>query len=517
MRAAEGKRGRLVSSILYSLALFVAVRASAQALPALDTITVASGLTRPVFVTAPPGDYGRLFIVEQGGRIRILNLQTGVLNVTPFLTVTGMAAGNEQGLLGLAFDPSYATNGKFYILYTDSGAGDIRVVQYQVSGNPDIADTTAANIKTVITFTHPQTNHNAGWIGFSPRPNDDHNFYISSGDGGNGDDQGTGHIEPGGNAQNNTTLLGKMLRIHVDPATAAYTIPADNPFAGSSNAAIKKEIWLLGLRNPYRDSFDRVTRRMFLGDVGQASREEIDVQQPTNPGGGENYGWRDREGLIQNPTYATATPTPTPVPPRVNPILDYPRTTGTTVTGGNVYRGKQIPGLRGTYVFGDYSTTKIFSLDYDGTNVSNFQTITSQLFPTVDATPIDLQNPSSFGEDSNGELYITDLAGAAANAGRVYKIVPVTPLVKIDSIVRDSITGRTVVSGTSVPFKTLSIQATNNPAQWSGKIGDVTALGDGTFVFDDGTNPAPRFFRAAYPALPAGRNFQRHASRLPLR
>jgi glucose/arabinose dehydrogenase len=176
------------------------------------------------------------------------------------------------------------------------------------------------------------------------RAGGDHNLYIATGDGGNSDDQdgGVGHIEPGGNAQNKTTLLGKMLRIHVDPATGTYTIPPDNPYASPTPApspAPKREIWLLGLRNPFRDSFDRANGRMFIGDVGQNTREEVDVQPPTNPGGGENYGWRDREGFIQNPAYPTPTaaPTPTPNPPRVDPIIDYPRTTGRTVIGGCVY------------------------------------------------------------------------------------------------------------------------------------------------------------------------------------
>src|ERR1043166_8932904 len=327
----------------------------------LDAIRVASGLSLPVFAPAPPGDFDRLFIVQQGGQIRILNLKTGLMNATPFLSASNLQTGGEQGLLGLAFDPDYATNGKFYVKCTAPGgafnAGISQIRQYQVSSNPDIADTTPANIKVMLSYDQPQTNHNGGWIGFSPRTGDYDNLYIATGDGGNGDDQGPGHIEPGGNAQNNTTLLGKMLRIHVDPATGTYTIPADNPKPSpnpSPSPQPRREIWLLGLRNPFRDSFDRATGRMFIGDVGQNTREEVDVQQPSNPGGGENYGWRDREGLIQNPTYATATPTPTPNPPRVDPIIDYPRTTGRTVIGGYVYRGGLFPALQGTYVFGDY-------------------------------------------------------------------------------------------------------------------------------------------------------------------
>lgn len=475
-----------------------------QAVTGLSAVLVATGSGPQVFVTAPPGDYGRLFMVSQYGQIKILNLATGSLNNTPFLTVSGLAiGGEEQGLLGLAFDPAYSSNGKFYVLYVASNR-DIRIVQYQVSGNPDLADTTPSTIKTLLTFTHPQPNHNAGWIGFSSRPNDDHNLYISSGDGGNADDAagpdiGGGHHEPGGNAQWNQTLLGKMLRIHVDPIAGTYTIPSDNPFASSADPLVKKEIWLMGLRNPYRDSFDRLTGRMFVGDVGQSTREEVDVQQPSNPGGGENYGWRDREGFIQNPTYATATPTPTPVPPRVDPILDYPRTTGRTVIGGYVYRGKQIPALQGTYVFGDYlgpngGSPQIFTLNYDGAGASNFQNITSQLFPTADVPPVGLVNPSSFGEDANGELYITDVNS------RVYKIVPIIPNVKIN-LVTPLPSGFFRLQGMGVPFKSHTVQATANLTQPFVTIGTVTAAGDGTFQFDD-TNAASfaaRFYRVTYP------------------
>lgn len=405
----------------------------AQAVQGLDAIRVASGLTQPLFVTAPPGDFNRIFIVQQNGQIRILHLDTGTLNASPFLTISGLAVGGEQGLLGFAFDPSYAANGKFYVNGTVPGGffdqGITRILQYQVSSNPDIADTTPANIKTVLSFDQPQTNHNGGWIGFSPRAGDDHNLYIATGDGGAANDQGTGHIEPGGNAQNNTTFLGKMLRIHVDPTTGTYTIPANNPYASPTPApspAPKREIWALGLRNPFRDSFDRSTGRMFIGDVGQDTREEVDVQQATNPGGGENYGWRDREGFIENPGFATATPTPTPNPPRVDPIFDYPHTTGQTVIGGYVYRGQQFPALQGVYVFGDYlgpepgSIGRIFSLNYDGTTASNFQDITSQLFPIpTTGGNVNLVNLSSLGEDAAGELYLTDIGN-----GNVYKISP---------------------------------------------------------------------------------------------
>ena len=403
--------------------VFIVGNVSAQPVPGLDAICVASGLSSPLFVTAPAGDFNRLFIVQQNGVIRILNLNTGTLNATPFLTISGLQTGGEQGLLGLAFDPAYASNGKFYVKCTVAGgafnAGVNQIRQYQVSSNPDIADTTPANIKTMLAIDQPEMNHNGGWIGFSPRTNDDHNLYIAAGDGGAGNDQdgGVGHIEPGGNAQNTTTLLGKMLRIHVDPTTGTYTIPSDNPFFGSATS--RQEIFAFGLRNPFRDSFDRLNGRMFIGDVGQNTREEVDVQQATNPGGGENYGWRLREGTIATPT-GNPVVGGAPPPGNVDPILDYPRMTGGTVIGGYVYRGAQFPALQGVYVFGDYLAGKIFTLNYDGTTASNFQDVTAQLFPiSISGGSVSLNALSSFGEDTAGELYLTDIGN-----GFVYKISP---------------------------------------------------------------------------------------------
>ena len=414
------RRGSIVKIAICCLVLATISVSGLQAgtAPGLDAVQVASGLTQPLFVTAPPGDFRRLFIVQQDGTIRILNLLTSTLNPAPFLTLTGLTdTRGEQGLLGMAFDPNYATNGKFYLNFTVPGGafgnGVTHVSQFSVRGNPDIADPNSERI--LITFDHPESNHNGGWIGFSPRTGDANNLYIATGDGGAGNDQGTGHIEPDGNAQNLTTLLGKMLRIHVDSAAGTATIPSNNPFVGMSGA--RGEIWAFGLRNPFRNSFDRQTGRMFIGDVGQDTREEIDVQQATNAGGGENYGWRVREGSIQNPAFP-GSPTP---PGAIDPIFDYSHSVGQTIIGGYVYRGNRISDLRGVYVFGDYSAGQIFSFDYDGSNVSNFQTITSQLFPTS-VGGFTLSHPSSLGEDANGELYITDIGN-----GSVFKIVSSAP------------------------------------------------------------------------------------------
>ena len=491
------------------IAMFFQASAESQGIPALDAVKIAT-LSQALFVTAPPGDFNRLFIVRQSGQVNVLHLDTGTVNAAPFIDLSlnpSFRTGGEQGLLGMAFDPDYANNRKFYLSFTVNGGvwgqGTTHISQFQVPANtPDVADPTETILMRpqpspspaiLLTFDHPQSNHNAGWIGFSPRANDDHNLYVATGDGGNGNDQDPaptptppGHIEPGGNAQNLTTLLGKILRVHVDPATAAYSIPSDNHFINTSGA--RPEIWAYGLRNPFRDSFDRLTGRMLIADVGQSTREEVDVQQPSNPGGGENYGWRLREGTFQTPG-SVGGPPPSD---NVEPILDYPRTTGGTVIGGYVYRGKQIPDLQGTYVFGDYVAKKIFTLDYDGATTSNLQTITSQLFPPTGDSLVAL---SSFGEDANGELYITDVG-----TGNVFKIVPVTPDVKINSVTRLA-NGHILVQGSGVPFQGHTVQASSDLVQTFVNIGPVTAGGDGNFQFEDANAPsfARRFYRVTYP------------------
>jgi glucose/arabinose dehydrogenase len=389
---------------------------------------VATGLVRPVFVTAPPGDTSRLFIVEQhSGLIKILNLtgpSAGTINTTPFLDLDGQSTADEQGLLGMAFHPDYANNGQFYIHFTAPGGafsgGQINVRRYTRSAtDPNVAN--AQSAQSVIRFDHPQSNHNAGWIGFGPR---DGYLYISSGDGGNGNDVGTGHIEPGGNAQNTTSLLGKMLRLDVNgddfPADSIrnYSIPRGgagqppaNPFSAPGNTGAD-EIWHFGLRNPWRASFDRVTGDMYIGDVGQGAREEIDYQ-PGNSAGGLNYGWRLREGKIATPSGGVGG---NPPPGNVDPIHDYDRTIGTTVTGGYVYRGPENPALEGRYFFADYGSGRMWYFKYDGQSLTKF----AQL--TIPADVGSISSVSSFGEDALGRLYVTDLFG-----GEVFRLVPPVP------------------------------------------------------------------------------------------
>jgi glucose/arabinose dehydrogenase len=371
-----------------------------------STVQVASGLTNPLFVTAAPGDPSRLFIVEQGdagsANIRILNLGSNTLNPTPFLTVTGLTHdGTEQGLLGMAFDPNYATNGKFYVNVTAPGGsfgnGITQIRQYTVSGDPNVSGT---SFNTILSFDQPQENHNGGWIGFGPRVGETNYLYIATGDGGGSNDSGTGHVA-GGNAQSTSNLLGKILRIDINATAGTYSIPETNPF--------DNEIFVLGLRNPFRASFDRLTGDLFIGDVGQSAREEIDRQLASNPNGGENYGWRLREGTIQTPTGGVGG---LPPPGNVEPITDYDRSIGTTVTGGYVYRGSAVPSLYGKYIFGDFGTGRLFTMNPDGTDR---QDVTALLDPEG---ALAINSPSSFGEDADGELYIVDYDGD------LYKLIP---------------------------------------------------------------------------------------------
>ena len=339
------------------LALFAIVTLgcveNADSATPLTTTRVATALSQPLFVTAPTGDAERLFIVEQGAggsaRIKILNLGTQTVNTTPFLTISGITTGGERGLLGLAFHPDYSTNGYFFVNHTDA-AGDTIVERYTVSADPNVADPNSA--MPVLGIGQPDSNHNGGWLGFGP----DGYLYIATGDGG-----GTG--DPNENGQDLSSLLGKMLRIDVNAddfpgdANANYGIPADNPFVG---VAGRDEIWAYGLRNPWRNSFDRETGDLYIADVGQASWEEVNVQ-PANSTGGENYGWDCYEGNHEYETTGCGDPNT-----MTFPVYEYSHSDGCSITGGYVYRGSQICDLRGTYFFADYCNDTIWSFRYDG-------------------------------------------------------------------------------------------------------------------------------------------------------
>jgi len=384
----------------------------AAAATPLTTELVASGLVSPVFVTHAPGDTDRVFIVEQPGRIRILDISGGapVLGAT-FLDIgtTVDDTANEQGLLGLAFHPNYASNGYFYVNYTIA-SDDTRISRFSVSGgDPDDADESSELI--LMTISQPQTNHNGGWLGFSPN---DGYLYIAMGDGGGGGDDEPGHTPGTGNAQDITNnLLGKMLRIDVDGTNGPgglYGIPGDNPFVGVTG---DDEIWAYGLRNPWRNAFDRETGDLYIADVGQSSWEEIDYQAASSSGG-ESYGWRCREGA-HNFDFTGSCGSTT----HVEPIEEYARGGNPfrcSITGGEVYRGCAVPDLHGTYFYADFCSDQIWSLVVSGGASTAQLERTTELDPAGAAS---ISEISSFGTDADGEMYVVEL-----DDGNVYKIVP---------------------------------------------------------------------------------------------
>jgi len=337
-------------------------------------------------VTSSPGDTsGRLFVVEQTGKIRIVEGggDGGVVE-RPFLDLSREVdlAGNERGLLGLAFAPDYAKSRRFFVAYTVRGA--VRVVRHRVTEDPRLAESAGT---TILEMDDPASNHNGGGLAFGP----DGMLWIGTGDGGSGGD-------PWDNARNSKTLLGKMLRL--DVSGERYAIPRDNPFAGRSGYA--DEIWALGLRNPWRYSFDRQTGELWIGDVGQNAWEEIDVIDPTR-GGGAHFGWRTMEGFhCFQPGSGCDSAGLT------LPVHAYGRRDGCSVTGGYVYRGSAIPTLAGAYLFGDYCTGRVWMLRRAP---SGAVTVERLIDSKVEI--------SSFGEDTAGELYLCDHGG-----GRILRLAP---------------------------------------------------------------------------------------------
>ena len=343
---------------------------------------VISGLTQPLYLTHA-GD-SRLFVVERAGVIRIY--QGGSLLSQPFLDINGLVqdTGFEEGLLGLAFPPTFSpSHAQFYVYYVNN-AGDLVLARYNVSsGNPNIADPASAEI--VLTIPHPgPANHNGGQLAFGPQ---DGYLYIGPGDGGVKDSG-----EPGRNAQDPAVLLGKILRIDVetgDPLT--YTIPPTNPYR--QTPGFRPEIWALGLRNPFRFSFDRTSGDLFIGDVGQSAIEEIDYE-PSNDPGGRNYGWDCYEGSNSFDPAGCG-----PVENYTFPVWEYSHALGCSVAGGYVYRGQRFPDMTGIYFYGDFCSGRIWGLSFDGTDWQNTEYLDSTL--TI----------SSFGEDVNGEVYVVDFDG----------------------------------------------------------------------------------------------------------
>ena len=353
--------------------------------------TFATGFINPVNMANAGGDDERLFVVEQAGAIQILN-PDGSINATPFLNINPIVinGGGERGLLGLAFHPNYEINGYFYVNYSNN-SGDTVISRFSRSTvNPDIADNNSE--LQLLTYIQPFINHNGGNIVFGP----DGYLYISSGDGGSAGD-------PGDRAQSLTTLLGKMLRINVDGnSNANYGIPIDNPYFGSTSAM--EEIWAYGLRNPWKFSFDKSTNDLWIADVGQNVREEINMVAQTEAG--LNYGWRCYEG---NSSF-NLTDCP-PIDTLTFPIAQYTHNGDgafkCSITGGYRYRGTAQPSLAGLYFFADFCSNEIGILEQSGADWN------------MTFTPAYIGNGwTTFGEDINGEIYI-----AGIESGTVYKII----------------------------------------------------------------------------------------------
>ena len=350
--------------------------------PTLERIV--SGVGFPVQLAAPTGD-PQLFIVDKSGMIRVF--EDGTLLAEPFLDVRGLVSdGNEQGLLSVAFHPGYSANGRFFVYYTDRD-DDTQVVEYRVSADPDRADPNP--VKTILSVDQPFRNHNGGLIVFGP----DGMLYIALGDGGGGGDP----LEAG---QSLATLLGALLRIDIDSGDP-FAIPPDNPFAGQAGA--RGEIWAYGLRNPWRYSFDRQTGDLYIADVGQNDREEVNAA-PGNVAG-LNYGWNTMEGSECFDPSQGCDPSGLTLP-----VLDYDHDDGCSVTGGFVYRGIALPELAGMYLYSDFCSGFVRSFRLAG-DVATEQREWPGLEPSE-------RSVTAFGEDADGELYIT------TGTGNVYKIVP---------------------------------------------------------------------------------------------
>ncbi len=338
---------------------------------------IARGLERPVGMVDAGDGSGQLFILEQNGQIR--NWQAGSLLPEPFLDLRGtVVCCGERGLLGLAFHPDYGNNGYFFVNYTLESRGDLitRIARYQVSTEANRADPQSEHI--LLEIQQPYENHNGGGLTFGP----DGYLYIAVGDGGSGGD-------PLGNGQSLDTLLGKLLRIDVD-ASDPYTIPVENPFAGGGGLP---EIWAYGLRNPWRFTFDLLTGDLYIGDVGQGDWEEIDFLPAGNPGG-VNFGWNVYEGMHH---YSGA---PDAGEVLAFPVAEYGHDTGQSVTGGAVYRGTELPDWYGVYLYGDFSSGKVWGLLRlpDGSWQNSLLFTTGALI-------------SSFGQDSSGEVYLVNYNG----------------------------------------------------------------------------------------------------------
>ncbi len=403
-------------ALAVALTVVAALLATASPALALDArlVEVPGPFSAPIYVTAPPGDASRLFVVERGGKIGVLRdgVKREFVDITAKVTTAG-----EGGLLSMAFAPDYATSGRFYVYYTradddpattaNNETGDIRIEEYQRSPDPDVADPASARV--VLEVAHPDppiTNHNGGQLQFGP----DGFLYAATGDGG-------GIGDPQGNGQSTASRLGKMLR--VDPRGATpYAIPAGNPFAAGGGAP---EVWAYGLRNPYRFSFDRLTGDLVIGDVGQGALEEVDLLR-AGTGAGANLGWSRCEGDLAYPPGGGACPL-AGAPGYVGPAFTYGREGGAcSITGGYVVRDTSLPALYGRYLYGDFCTGRLGAVDL-ASRASDRTVETDVALPAF--------NLVSFGEDARGCVYVALLNGKVYRLGAPDGAPPCPPPIKL--------------------------------------------------------------------------------------
>lgn len=406
---------------------------------------------QPVLLTAPPDGTDRIVVVEQPGRVRIFANDANVTAMATLLDLSGQVQfGGEEGLLGLAFHPDFASNGWFYVYYTAGSPRRSVLSRFTIGPDPNVAEPASEQI--LLEVAEPYSNHNAGSLAFGP----DGKLYVACGDGGSGND-------PQNNAQSLDNLLGKILRLEADGS-----VPPDNPFVGQGGG-VREEIWAYGLRNPWRTSFDHATGRLWVGDVGQGAQEEIDVIER-----GANFGWRVFEG-----TRGNVNPTGLPASAFTSPVLAYGRSEGAAVVGGYVYRGSAVPALLGAYVYADFVSGNVWALVYDG-----IQAVQNTLVAQTNS-------PASFGEDEGGELYVCCFDGA------IRRFVPASGGVPVAMPTLLSATGLFADTASLTPAPGVLEYAVNAPLwsdgaekrRWLALPGPsrIQFAAEGAFVFPIGT------------------------------
>lgn len=377
----------------YALILMCSVfffRADAQDTTIIFSPVITSNLSQPILITNAGDGSNRIFVAEKSGRVKVFTPDYTLFDT--LITITGMGSGNEQGLLGLTFHPNFKNNGYFYVFHTQATTNSLLVNRYTISAaDPDKANT--FSLLNILTIPHPtNTNHNGGEIHFGK----DGYLYVSTGDGGGGDD-------PQDNGQNSLALLGKILRVDVNGTSGMnnYIVPPDNPNPASP-------VYCYGLRNPFRWSFDRHTGDMYIGDVGQSAREEINFRA-ANQIAGSNFGWDCFEGSLPHPTAAPCLPYAS----YVAPIYEYQiNSSNRSVVGGNVYRGYAYPDLKGWYFAADYFSRNLRKIIHNGTS----WVVVNQLMPASYTGMADI------GETEDGELHMADISD-----GIIYKITTANP------------------------------------------------------------------------------------------